>query len=123
MEMEMEVKDELSVAIERLAAAAGVLESAAEKFAGLQVSASVGREQELEERLRAAEATIASLEAASLEAGRGGRKTLPAGVALLAKQGEVREADQGGIDAALFGLSPEQRIAIKSQLLRAGVLG
>jgi len=123
MEMEMEVKDELSVAIERLAAAAGVLELAAEKFAGLQVSASVGREQELreqqlEERLRAAEATIASL-----EAGRGGRKTLPAGVSLLAKQGELREADQGGIDAALFGLSPEQRIAIKAQLLRAGVLG
>lgn len=118
----MEVRDELSVAMERLAVAAGVLELAAEKLAGVQVSASAGREQELEERLRAAEATIASLEA-GLDAGRGGRKTLPAGVSLLAKQGESHIADQAGIDAALYGLSPEQRIAIKSQLMRAGVLG
>jgi len=118
MDMAMEVRDELGMAVDRLAVAAGVLELAAEKLAGLQMSAAGGRELELEERLRAAEATIASL-----EAGRGGRKTLSAGVSLLAKQSEGHAVEQGGIDAALFGLAPEQRIAIKAQLMRAGVLG
>ncbi len=117
----MEVKDDLSVAVERLAAAAGVLELAAEKLAAVQVSASEGREGELLERLRVAEATIATLRAGGAETG---RKTLPAGVvSLLAKQGDGRPVDGAGIDAALVGLSMEQRIAVKSQLLRAGLLG
>jgi hypothetical protein len=116
MEMAMEVKDELSVAVERLAAAAGVLEMAAERLTGVQVSAAGTRESELEERLREAEATIASLRAEA------GRKTLPAGVvSLVAKHGE--SADGAGLDAALVGLSPEQRIAVKVQLMRAGLVG
>jgi hypothetical protein len=128
MEMEMEVKDELSVAVERLAAAANVLEQAADRLAGLDVSSNSGREFELEEKLRAAEATIATLraEAGRLDASRfdTGRKTLPAGVlSLLAKQGEDQALDAGKLDAALVGLSMEQRIAVKSQLLRAGFIG
>ncbi|QHN05252.1 hypothetical protein FTO74_00150 [Granulicella sp. WH15] len=116
--MEMEVKDELSVAMERLMAAAGVLEVAAEKLAGLEIAAVGSRELELEEKLRVAEATISALRA------EGGRKTLPAGVsALLAKQGEGKNVDGSGVDAALVGLSMEQRIAVKAQLMRAGLIG
>ncbi len=44
---------------------------------------------------------------------------------LLAKQGVTLEAaslEAGALDAALSSLSLEQRIAVKSQLLRAGLL-
>ena len=119
MEMEMEIRDELSVAVERLAVAAGMLETAAERIAGLQVSAS-SSSSELEERLRLAEATIASLRAERGEAA--GRKTLPAGVVALLAKGEGRALDLAGIDAALTGLSMEQRIAVKAQLMRTGLI-
>ncbi len=135
MEMEMEVKDELAIAVERLAAAADALELAAEKIAGVQVSgmqvtAATDQVAELEQRLRVAEATISSLRAscALVETGRAqvfetGRKTLPAGVvSLLAKHGEGESIDRAGLDTALVGLSMEQRIAVKSQLLRAGLV-
>lgn len=123
MELEMEVKDEVSVAaalLERLAAAAGVLEQTADRLAGREIDleASFGRvasrETELEQRLADAEATIAGLKA--------GRKTVSAGVPMLqAKQGEPMQT--GAIDAALTSLSVEQRIAVKAQLMRAGLLG
>lgn len=130
MEMEMEVKDELTIAVERLAAAADALELAAEKIAGVQVSAAVDQVAELESKLREAEAMIAGLRAEGLRAeGRGetarfeGRKTLPAGVvSLLAKHGD-EGVDRAGLDAALVGLSMEQRIAVKAQLLRSGLVG
>ncbi len=35
----------------------------------------------------------------------------------------VNSIDAGAVDAALASLSIEQRIAVKSQLLRAGLLG
>jgi hypothetical protein len=123
MEMEMEVQDELSIAVERLTAAASVLEQAAGKLAAVNVSASASREAELEERLRAAEATIATLRAEGSRA-ESGRKTLPAGVvSLLAKHGDNQAIDGAKLDAALVGLSMEQRIAVKAQLLRAGIVG
>ncbi len=54
-----------------------------------------------------------------------GRKTLPvAMVNLLAKQGvTVDSMEAGAVDAALVSLSLEQRIAVKAQLMRAGLLG
>lgn len=87
------------------------------------------REQELERKLAEAEEQITELkaQAAHSEAGRmgGARKTLPAAtVQLLGKQGieELDRVDAGALDAALAGLSLEQRIAVKAQLLRAGSL-
>jgi hypothetical protein len=124
MEMQMEVKDELSVALERLTAAAGLLEQAAERFTGLDLQASLervtAREAQLEQRLAEAEATIEAMRA---EAGRtGGRKTTPGGLrTLVAKEGAPVES--GALDAALRSLSLEQRIAVKSEMLRAGLLG
>jgi phosphoserine phosphatase len=140
--MEIEMKDELGTTVERLAAAAGLLEQAVERLTqrqsdfALDAEASIGRivatvegrrETELEEKLAAAEAQIAELKAAASVpvTVTHGRKTLPVGmVNLLAKQGvTVDSMEAGAIDAALVSLSVEQRIAVKSQLMRAGLLG
>ena len=100
------------------------------------------REEELAERLAAAELEIAELKAAAeRHEVRGNvatdpletaappkpapvRKTLPAATtAMLAKHG-IGEGpvDVKVLDAALAGLSVEQRIAVKSQLRRAGAI-
>jgi hypothetical protein len=141
--MEMEMKDELGVTVERLAAAAGLLEQAAERLTQRQndfavdAEASIGRivatvesrrEAELEEKLAAAEAQIVELKAAASSVPVSvthGRKTLPvAMVSLLAKQGvTVDSMEAGALDAALVSLSMEQRFAVKAQLIRAGLLG
>ncbi len=137
------MKDELGSTVERLAAAAGLLEQAVERLAqrqsdfALDAEASIGRivatverqrEAELEEKLAAAEAEIAELRAAAASVPvevTHGRKTLPASmVNLLAKQGVTVDAmEAGAVDAALVSLSVEQRIAVKAQLMRAGLLG
>ena len=132
--MDMEMKDELGAFVQRLAAAAGLLEQAVEKLAARQsdAEASIGRisatvEAEIEERLAAAEARIAELKAAAYvpTTVTQGRKTLPVSMAnLLAKQGvTVDSMEAGAVDAALVSLSLEQRIAVKAQLMRAGLLG
>jgi hypothetical protein len=141
--MEIEMKDELGRTVERLAAAAGMLEQAVERLTqrqndfALDAEASIGRivatvearrEAELEEKLAAAEAQIAELKAAAgyvPATVTHGRKTLPvAMVNLLAKQGvTVDSMEAGAVDAALGSLSIEQRIAVKAQLMRAGLLG
>ena len=88
-----------------------------------------GREAELQKKLDAAEQQIVDLRAqmeAHAEAARNsGRRTVPASTAqFLAKQGltPLDAVEAGAVDAALAGLSPEQRIAVKAQLLRAGVV-
>ncbi|WP_183766246.1 hypothetical protein [Tunturibacter empetritectus] len=140
--MELEMKDELGSTVERLAAAAGLLEQAVERLAqrqndfAMDAEASIGRivatverqrEAELEEKLAAAEAQIAELKAAAASVPAEvthGRKTLPVSMAnLLAKQGvTVDTMEAGAVDAALVSLSVEQRIAVKAQLMRSGLL-
>lgn len=84
------------------------------------------REQELERKLAEAQDQIAELKAQATQTEtRIARKTLPAAtVQLLSKQGldELDRVDAGALDAALAGLSLEQRIAVKAQLMRAGSL-
>ena len=132
--MEMESNTGLETSVERLAAAAAFLEQAMERLAERQTEAesTIGRisatvEAAMEDRLAAAEARIAELEAAATNVPRevtNGRKTLPAGMAsMLAKQGvAVDSIEAGALDAALSTLSIEQRIAVKAQLMRAGML-
>lgn len=82
------------------------------------------RERELQLKLDAAEQQIAELRAQSSRAV-AARQTLPASTTqLLTKQGisMVDSIQAGALDAALTGLSLEQRIAVKAQLLRAGML-
>jgi hypothetical protein len=81
------------------------------------------RQRELERKLEAAEQQIAELKAQA--AASSGRKTLPvATMQLLAKQGigSVDGLEAGSLDAALTGLSLEQRVAVKAQLIRSGAL-
>ena len=81
------------------------------------------RQRELERKLEEAERRIAELTAQAAAAN--GRKTVPvATMQLLAKQGigSVDGLEAGALDAALTGLSLEQRVAVKAQLIRAGTL-
>jgi hypothetical protein len=81
--------------------------------------------QAMEQRIDQQFAELRSTPAASLTAA-AGRKTLPVAAAhLLAKHGidTLDQVNGGALDAALNGLSLEQRIAVKSQLMRAGLMG
>lgn len=84
------------------------------------------RIHDLERKLHDAVVQIAELRAQGPAPARSGRKTMTAAtVSLLAKQGisNLDSIEAGSLDAALTALSIEQRIAVKSQLLRAGLLG
>jgi len=84
------------------------------------------REEELAEKLAAVERELAEFKAAAATAAPGHalRKTVPAATTeMLAKHG-IGEGpvDVRALDSALAGLSLEQRIAVKTQLLRAGAI-
>lgn len=137
--MEIEANDMLTASVERLNAAASLLERMAAQLEerGAMASevqkitaevdrdaAATEREVELERRLAQAEQQIAEMRAQEAK-GASTRKTLPATTTqLLAKQGitSLESIEAGALDAALTGLSLEQRIAVKSQLLRAGIV-
>ena len=83
------------------------------------------REAELAEKLAEAERELAEVKAANAPTVLNPlRRTVPAVTSeMLAKHG-IGEGpvDVRALDAALAGLSLEQRIAVKSQLLRAGAI-
>ncbi len=136
----------LALTLDRLAGAAGLLEQTVSRLeeqhmtmsgqvqkivatveqGGSQNSGSE-RIYELERKLHEAVMQIAELRAqAGSSSVSSGRKTVTAAtVSLLAKQGisNLDSIEAGSLDAALTALSIEQRIAVKSQLLRAGLLG
>lgn len=83
------------------------------------------RESELAEKLAAAQSELAELKAASSQSVLNPlRKTVPSATTeMLAKHGIADgPVDVRTLDAALSGLSLEQRIAVKTQLLRAGAI-
>ena len=86
-------------------------------------------EATFEARLAAMEAKITELQVAiatNVSASvTNTRKTISASMGtLLNKQGAAVESiDAGALDTALTSLSLEQRIAVKAQLLRAGLIG
>jgi hypothetical protein len=93
--------------------------------ATVEPAAAGGREAELAEKLAEAEHELAELKAAaSATALNPLRKTVPASTSeMFAKHGIAEgPVDVRTLDAALAGLSLEQRIAVKSQLLRAGAI-
>jgi hypothetical protein len=142
--MDLEMTQELTITVERLAAAATLLQQAAERLSERESTFTLDaeatltrvvatiesqRETELTQQLAAAEARIAALLAsAPTTVTHSVRKTLPSSTLhLLAKQGVSGDAipsmEAGALDAALVSLSLEQRIAVKAQLLRSGLLG
>ena len=83
------------------------------------------RETELQEKLADAEREIADFKAGAAQSVLNPlRRTIPPSTSeMLAKQGIAEgPVDVRTLDAALAGLSLEQRIAVKSQLLRAGAI-
>ncbi len=83
------------------------------------------RETELTEKLAAAERELAEVKAATAQnRAESAPRTMPAATAeMLAKHGiGDGPVDVHALDAALSGLSLEQRIAVKTQLLRAGAI-
>jgi len=83
------------------------------------------REAELAEKLAAVEHELAEVKAAAPQNVLNPlRKTMPAATTeMLAKRGiGDGPVDVKALDAALAGLSLEQRIAVKTQLLRAGAI-
>jgi hypothetical protein len=121
--------------VERLEAATSLLERTLSRLEERQslltgevekISATVEqsrRESELAEKLAATERELAELKASAAPIVLNPlRRTMPATTSeMLAKHG-IGEGpvDVRTLDAALAGLSLEQRIAVKSQLLRAG---
>lgn len=131
--MESDEKD----IIERLEAAATQLERTLSRLEERQsalsgeverISATVEqsrRETELAEKLAMVERELAEVKAASAASVLSPlRRTIPAATAeMLAKRGiGDGPVDVRALDAALSGLSLEQRIAVKTQLQRAGAI-
>jgi F0F1-type ATP synthase membrane subunit b/b' len=122
---------------ERLEAAAALLERAlnrmeeretalsgeVERISATVDAAATRREAELCEKLAAAERELTELKAAAAQSPLNPlRRTVPAVTTeMLAKQGiGDGSVDVRKLDAALAGLSLEQRIAVKSRLIKAG---
>ena len=108
--------------LEERGAAASTLTGDVEK-----ISATVEqsrREIELAEKLAEAERELAELRASAATVVNPLRRTVPASTSeMLAKHGiGDGPVDVRALDAALAGLSLEQRIAVKTQLLRAGAV-
>src|SRR5690242_14009933 len=137
--MEIETNEMLHATAEKLNAAVSLLERMAAHLEQREAEGNVQkivaevdreaavseREMELERRLAQAEQQIAELRAQESKSA-SARKTLPATTTqLLAKQGinSLESIEAGALDAALTGLSLEQRISVKSQLLRLGIVG
>jgi septal ring factor EnvC (AmiA/AmiB activator) len=131
------MEKEEQVIVERLETAATLLEKALswleERQGALsgeveRITATVEqsrRETELAERLSIAERELEEVKAAGTSSVLNPqRRTVPASTSeMLAKHGiDESPVDVRTLDAALAGLSLEQRIAVKSQLLRAGAI-
>ena len=127
---ERQVVERLEAAATLLERALGWLEERQGALAGEveKISATVEqsrRETELAARLEAAEHELAALKAQPAGPGLNPlRRTLPAAASeMLAKHGiGDGPVDVRSLDTALSGLSLEQRIAVKTQLLRSGAI-
>jgi hypothetical protein len=83
------------------------------------------KDGELEAKLASVERELAELKAAASSATLNTiRKTVPSGTSEMLTKHGIGEGpvDVRTLDAALAGLSLEQRIAVKAQLLRAGAI-
>jgi chromosome segregation ATPase len=127
---EREIAERIEAATAQMERALSWLEERQGTFAGEveRISATVEqsrRETDLVEKLAAVERELAELKAAAApNALNPLRRTLPSATTeMLSKHGiGDGPVDVRTLDAALGGLSLEQRIAVKTQLLRAGAI-
>ncbi len=120
--MEQEIVKRLGEAIGALEAAVARMEqthtsvSAATGVAHISATVTSEREEELERKLAEAETKLAELQAA----GSSGRKTASVGRMFAKEHGEAFAVEK--LDGALQSLTVEQRIAVKAELMRAGLV-
>lgn len=79
----------------------------------------------LEGRVKELEATVHHMQSLRAQAdapATPGRKTVPAGQVSLLAKGNATQPEGSSVDDALRSLSIEQRIAVKSGLMRAGLM-
>lgn len=129
---EQEIAERLEAAAKLLEKTAAWLDERHEVLSGeverisatVESAAADRREAELAEKLAVVERELAELKASAQAPTNPLRRTVSAATSeMLAKHG-IGEGpvDVRTLDAALVGLSLEQRIAVKSQLLRAGAI-
>jgi hypothetical protein len=112
----LDSQESLNAKVDRIVAAVE------ERVVGHDVIAEHSGTRELQERLAALEKANSELKA---QAARLTRKTLsPVVSALLGKSGEEigEKLDAGALDKTLQALSVEQRIAVKAEMARAGMI-
>jgi hypothetical protein len=112
----LEVAAVEATTLDRLTAAAERIEQAVTRMIEHQTTSS-----ELRLKLNAAEAELTELKSAPALV-TNGRKTL-SGTTFGKHPTAIDSVEAGALDAALISLSIEQRIAVKAQLMRAGLLG
>ncbi len=117
--MDENTVQQITESTERLAAAAEALQ---------QTLASISAQQEelsakIEKIVAAIEENPPALSGRAAERTGHPRKTLsPLVTMILAKNGVEETSDTAQLDKALGALSPEQRIAVKSEMARAGII-
>lgn len=77
---------------------------------------------DLDRRVRELEAAIGDLRTVKAQGEPAGRKTVPAAQVSLLAKGSTDDANGAPLEDALRSLSIEQRFAVKSGLIRAGLL-
>ena len=142
--MDETLATQFTESLERLSAAAQALEGALARFDSQQEALTAKVERivaaiderlpenkqtasndensfgDLKERVTELERANADLKA---QAARLGRKTLsPLVSGLLAKHGAEDDVQPAALDKALAGLPPDQRIAVKAEMARAGLI-
>src|SRR5438309_2176789 len=116
--MDENTAQQINESTQRLAAAAEALQQT--------LAAISARQEELSAKIEKIVAAIEeqpALSAKTVERTSHARKTLsPVVTMILAKNGVEESSDTAHLDKALAALSPEQRIAVKAEMARAGII-
>ena len=127
--MDENTTQQITESTQRLAAAAEALQQTLAAISARQEELSAKIEKivaAIEETPIVLHPTLAAKDAANVgypQAFHAQRKTLsPLVTMILAKNGVEETSDTAQLDKALAGLSPEQRIAVKAEMARAGII-
>jgi hypothetical protein len=121
--MDEQTMEQITECTQRLVAAAGALQKATVDISAQQQQISAKVDRIVAEIEGKDEGRRTRGEVKSVETVQAGRKTLsPMVTAILAKSGVDDGAEVAVLDKALSTLTPEQRIAVKTEMARAGMI-
>jgi hypothetical protein len=117
--MDEQTVEQINESTKRLVEAAQALQQTLTQISAQQQEISA----KVDKIVAAIEEGTVTVEASSRPPIHSGRKTLsPLVTMILAKNGIEDGSDADALDKALSTLSPEQRIAVKSEMARAGII-